>query len=120
MYMTSCSQDPVLFSGTLRMNIDPFNAYTDENIWHALQHSHLKAFVEGLPEGLQHECGEGGQNLRWVVEGSALLILPRGWNPQVACVEEVEKNVEKESNTWVSIVIAVIFNHWQSDISEST
>lgn len=61
--LTILPQDPVLFSGTLRMNIDPFNAYTDENIWHALQHSHLKAFVEGLPEGLQHECGEGGQNL---------------------------------------------------------
>lgn len=58
------SQDPVLFSGTLRMNIDPFNAYTDENIWHALEHSHLKTFVENLPDRLQHECGEGGQNLR--------------------------------------------------------
>nr|XP_022323792.1 multidrug resistance-associated protein 1-like isoform X1 [Crassostrea virginica]XP_022323793.1 multidrug resistance-associated protein 1-like isoform X1 [Crassostrea virginica]XP_022323794.1 multidrug resistance-associated protein 1-like isoform X1 [Crassostrea virginica] len=61
--LTILPQDPVLFSGTLRMNIDPFNTYTDENIWHALEHSHLKAFVENLPDRLQHECGEGGQNL---------------------------------------------------------
>ncbi|XP_061183962.1 multidrug resistance-associated protein 1-like isoform X1 [Saccostrea echinata] len=61
--LTILPQDPVLFSGTLRMNIDPFDAYTDREIWNALEHSHLKSYVEGLPEGLQHECGEGGQNL---------------------------------------------------------
>ncbi|XP_056010332.1 multidrug resistance-associated protein 1-like isoform X2 [Ostrea edulis] len=61
--LTILPQDPVLFSGTLRMNIDPFDAYTDKDIWNALEHSHLKTFVQGLPDGLQHECGEGGQNL---------------------------------------------------------
>lgn len=58
------SQDPVLFSGTLRMNLDPFDQYTDQQVWTALEHAHLKAFVSGLDDGLQHECGEGGQNLR--------------------------------------------------------
>ena len=58
-------QDPVLFSGTLRMNLDPFDKFTDEDIWKALEQAHLKDFVSGLLQGLQHECGEGGQNLRW-------------------------------------------------------
>jgi len=58
------SQDPVLFSGTLRMNLDPFDAYSDEQIWQALEHAHLKDFVNSLPAALQYECEEGGQNLR--------------------------------------------------------
>lgn len=29
-------QDPVLFSGTLRRNLDPFSEYTDHNLWEAL------------------------------------------------------------------------------------
>jgi ABC-type multidrug transport system fused ATPase/permease subunit len=46
------------------MNIDPFQSYTDDNLWKALEHAHLKTFVSNLPEGLQHECSEGGENLR--------------------------------------------------------
>ncbi|KAL3887247.1 hypothetical protein ACJMK2_027191, partial [Sinanodonta woodiana] len=61
--LTILPQDPVLFSGTLRMNLDPFDSYTDVQIWTALEHAHLKNFVSDLPEGLNHECGEGGQNL---------------------------------------------------------
>lgn len=59
-------QDPVLFAGSLRMNLDPFNEKTDSDLWKALEHVHLKSFVEGLPEGLNHEVGEGGQSLRYV------------------------------------------------------
>jgi len=53
-----------LFSGSLRMNLDPFSTHTDEELWQAIEHAHLKDFVSSLPEGLQHECAEGGENLR--------------------------------------------------------
>ena len=66
-------QDPVLFSGTLRRNLDPFEAYTDEAMWIALDQAHLKEFVSGLTEGLLYECGEGGEALRWV--GQYYLVL---------------------------------------------
>lgn len=59
-----CLQDPVLFSGSLRMNLDPFDSYSDEDVWKALEFSHLKNFVSSLPNKLQHECNEGGQNFR--------------------------------------------------------
>ncbi|KAL3875737.1 hypothetical protein ACJMK2_033658 [Sinanodonta woodiana] len=61
--LTIIPQEPVLFSGTLRMNLDPFDLYTDEQVWRALEHAHLKNFVSGLTEGLQHQCSEGGNNL---------------------------------------------------------
>ena len=60
-----CAQDPVLFSGSLRMNLDPFDKFSDEDIWKVLELSHLKDYVAGLQEGLQHEVAEGGENLRF-------------------------------------------------------
>ncbi|XP_063286386.1 multidrug resistance-associated protein 1-like [Pelobates fuscus] len=61
--ITIIPQDPVLFSGSLRMNLDPFEKYTDEEIWTALELAHLKNFISGLPNKLSHECSEGGENL---------------------------------------------------------
>uniref|UniRef100_A0A673JQ38 Multidrug resistance-associated protein 1 n=1 Tax=Sinocyclocheilus rhinocerous TaxID=307959 RepID=A0A673JQ38_9TELE len=65
--ITIIPQDPVLFSGSLRMNLDPFDGYTDEEVWRALELAHLKNFVSGLPDKLNHECSEGGENLRVLV-----------------------------------------------------
>uniref|UniRef100_A0A8B9RPH0 ABC-type glutathione-S-conjugate transporter n=1 Tax=Astyanax mexicanus TaxID=7994 RepID=A0A8B9RPH0_ASTMX len=61
--ITIIPQDPILFSGSLRMNLDPFDGYSDEDVWRALELAHLKNFVSGLPDKLNHECSEGGENL---------------------------------------------------------
>uniref|UniRef100_A0A803TNU8 Multidrug resistance-associated protein 1 n=1 Tax=Anolis carolinensis TaxID=28377 RepID=A0A803TNU8_ANOCA len=61
--VTIIPQDPVLFSGSLRMNLDPFEQYSDEEVWRSLELAHLKAFVSALPDKLLHECAEGGENL---------------------------------------------------------
>ncbi|XP_053370822.1 multidrug resistance-associated protein 1-like [Clarias gariepinus] len=61
--ITIIPQDPVLFSGSLRMNLDPLNFYSDDEVWKALELAHLKSFVSGLQDKLNHECSEGGENL---------------------------------------------------------
>lgn len=43
------------------MNIDPFNQYTDDDLWDALEKAHFKQFINSL----QFECLEGGENLRY-------------------------------------------------------
>lgn len=62
------AQDPVLFSGSLRMNLDPFDKFSDDDIWRVLELSHLKEYVAGLQEKLQHEVAEGGENLRFATK----------------------------------------------------
>ncbi|KAL3268300.1 hypothetical protein HHI36_007418 [Cryptolaemus montrouzieri] len=60
--ITIIPQDAVLFSGTLRLNLDPYNKYTDTEIWKTLEHAHLKSFVQTFPDGLEHIVSEGGEN----------------------------------------------------------
>ena len=50
----------------MRQNLDPFERHTDAEIWNALEHAHLKDFVMSVTEGLDYQCGEGGEALRLV------------------------------------------------------
>jgi ATP-binding cassette subfamily C (CFTR/MRP) protein 1 len=63
--LTIIPQDPVLFSGSLRVNLDPFGEYSDEQIWSSLEDAYLKDFVRSLDKKLEFECTEGGENLRF-------------------------------------------------------
>ena len=57
-------QDPILFSGSLRKNIDPFNEYEDHQLWSALEATNLKKLVSAdLTNGLDSVIAEGGSNL---------------------------------------------------------
>lgn len=55
-------QDSQIFVGTVRQNIDPFDRYSDEQVWQVLEHSHLKSFVESIG-GLGAQVSEGGSNM---------------------------------------------------------
>ncbi|XP_063193642.1 ATP-binding cassette sub-family C member 5 isoform X4 [Chroicocephalus ridibundus] len=55
-------QEPVLFSGTVRSNLDPFNQYSEEQIWDALERTHMKECVAQLPMKLDSEVMENGEN----------------------------------------------------------
>ena len=48
-------QDPVLFTGTLRKNLDPFDNYKDEEIWNVLGQVHLAQEIKQLPAGIDIE-----------------------------------------------------------------
>ncbi|XP_074775010.1 ATP-binding cassette sub-family C member 6 isoform X2 [Athene noctua] len=61
--ITVIPQDPVLFSGSLRMNLDPLNQYSDADIWTALELTQLKNFVADLPDQLEYKCTDQGENL---------------------------------------------------------
>lgn len=55
-------QDPILFVGTLRTNLDPFSVKSDEQIWTVLEQVELKAAIESLVGGLETRISDGGFN----------------------------------------------------------
>lgn len=55
-------QEPVLFSGTMRYNLDPFDEYSDDKLWSALDEVKLKDAVRDMPGGLQGRITESGSN----------------------------------------------------------
>ncbi|XP_060989196.1 ATP-binding cassette sub-family C member 4-like [Dama dama] len=61
--MSVALQEPVLFTGTMRKNLDPFNEHTDNELWNALEEVQLKKSIEGLPAKLNTELAESGLNL---------------------------------------------------------
>uniref|UniRef100_A0A4W2EJE7 ATP binding cassette subfamily C member 4 n=1 Tax=Bos indicus x Bos taurus TaxID=30522 RepID=A0A4W2EJE7_BOBOX len=61
--MSVAPQEPVLFTGTVRKNLDPFNEYLGEELWNVLEEVQLKETIQGLPGKMDTELAESGLNL---------------------------------------------------------
>lgn len=61
--ITMIPQDAVIFSGTIRTNLDPFSTFTDLQLWEALGLAHMADYVKTLDGGLEYKCDEHGTNL---------------------------------------------------------
>lgn len=68
-------QDPVLFEGTVRSNLDPFGVYEDKDIWRTLQQVHLDEAVSALPNKLDALVEANGEN--WSVGQRQLICIGR-------------------------------------------
>jgi ABC-type multidrug transport system fused ATPase/permease subunit len=55
-------QDPVLFSGTVRSNLDPFDQYSDAELWSVLEKAYLKETIAALEKGLLDPVSDNGEN----------------------------------------------------------
>ncbi|XP_055295955.1 multidrug resistance-associated protein 1 isoform X2 [Sitodiplosis mosellana] len=108
--LTIIPQDPVLFSGSLRLNLDPFGQKSDEAVWRALELAHLKSFVKGLTAGLNHEVTEGGENLS--VGQRQLVCLARALlrKTKVLILDEATAAVDLETDDLIQKTIRSEFN----------
>ena len=103
--LTIIPQDPVLFSGSLRMNLDPFSEHSDDAIWRTLELSHLKDFTSGLSDGLNHEITEGGENVS--VGQRQLICLARALlrKTKVLILDEATAAVDLETDDLIQATI---------------
>eukprot|EP01134_Creolimax_fragrantissima_P008215 CFRG8215T1 len=61
--LTIIPQDPVMFSGTLRSNLDPFNTYDEVSLWNTIANCHLTDYVNAQALKLDAVVSEDGNNL---------------------------------------------------------
>ena len=100
-------QDPVLFSGTLRSNLDPWNKYSDAEVWKALENAQMKSKVTSLGHGfgLRMYIQEAGKNFS--AGEKQLLCLARALlqDSMILALDEATANVDSKTDMQIQSTV---------------
>ncbi|CAO2034162.1 unnamed protein product [Urochloa humidicola] len=98
-------QEPVLFEGTVRSNIDPTGRYSEAEIWQALERCQLKDIVTSKPEKLDALVADMGEN--WSVGQKQLLCFGRVIlkHSRILFMDEATASVDLQTDATIQRII---------------
>ncbi|KAF9160636.1 hypothetical protein BGX21_001995 [Mortierella sp. AD011] len=104
-------QDPVLFQGTFRYNLDPLSRHTEQELWQVLETSDLKSYVQSQEGGLDAMVSAQGENLS--VGQRQLVCLSRALlaKSKVVVLDEATASVDMATDSLIQKAIRIDFAH---------
>ncbi|XP_032875191.1 ATP-binding cassette sub-family C member 9-like isoform X1 [Amblyraja radiata] len=104
-------QDPILFSGTIRFNLDPYSIHSDKELWDALEVAQLKPLVSELPERLNALIADGTENFSQGQRQLFCIARAIVRKSKITLMDEATASVDMETDAALQSVISTAFTN---------